>query len=189
MRSATTAAARCGRSSTPCGRRASCSTERERDAESSQTTRLAAIPSLDVASRDVVRCSPMTDAERLVADYAGTGLTIGPHPMALRRDELAMRGVLRASDLPRGAAGPPRARGRHGDHAAAPGHGQGVRVPHARGRDRHRQHHRPAGSLHASRRASSSRSRSCSSKAMLQNQDGVTSVKAERVIGLSGGRP
>ena len=42
---------------------------------------------------------PMTEAERLVADYAGMGLTIGRHPMALRREELAMRGMLRASDL------------------------------------------------------------------------------------------
>jgi error-prone DNA polymerase len=42
---------------------------------------------------------PMTEAERLIADYAGTGLTVGRHPMALRREELAMRGVLRASDL------------------------------------------------------------------------------------------
>jgi error-prone DNA polymerase len=42
---------------------------------------------------------PMTEAERLVADYAGTGLTAGRHPMALRRDELAMRGILRATDL------------------------------------------------------------------------------------------
>jgi len=42
---------------------------------------------------------PMTEAERIVADYAGTGLTAGRHPMALRREELAMRGVLRASDL------------------------------------------------------------------------------------------
>ena len=41
----------------------------------------------------------MTEAERLVADYAGTGLTLGRHPMALRRDELAMRGILRAGDL------------------------------------------------------------------------------------------
>ena len=41
----------------------------------------------------------MTEPERLVADYAGTGLTIGRHPMALRREELAMRGVLRAIDL------------------------------------------------------------------------------------------
>jgi error-prone DNA polymerase len=42
---------------------------------------------------------PMTEAERLVADYAGTGLTTGRHPMALRRNELATRGVLRAVDL------------------------------------------------------------------------------------------
>jgi error-prone DNA polymerase len=42
---------------------------------------------------------PMNEAERLVADYAGMGLTVGRHPMALRRDELAMRGILRASDL------------------------------------------------------------------------------------------
>jgi error-prone DNA polymerase len=42
---------------------------------------------------------PMTEAERLVADYAGTGLTVGRHPMALRREELAMRGIRRASDL------------------------------------------------------------------------------------------
>ena len=43
--------------------------------------------------------NPMTEAERLVADYAGMGLTAGRHPMALRRDDLAMRGILRAVDL------------------------------------------------------------------------------------------
>jgi error-prone DNA polymerase len=43
---------------------------------------------------------PMNADERLQADYAGMGLTIGPHPMAMRRDELALRGVLRAADLP-----------------------------------------------------------------------------------------
>jgi len=42
---------------------------------------------------------PMTEAERVVADYAGTGLTVGRHPMALRREELATRGILRACDL------------------------------------------------------------------------------------------
>ena len=41
----------------------------------------------------------MDDHERLRADYAGMGLTIGPHPMSLRRDDLALRGVLRAVDL------------------------------------------------------------------------------------------
>jgi error-prone DNA polymerase len=42
---------------------------------------------------------PMDDNERLHADYRGMGLTIGPHPMSLRRDDLALRGVLRAVDL------------------------------------------------------------------------------------------
>ena len=43
----------------------------------------------------------MSAEDRLVADYAGTHLTIGPHPMAMRRSELAMRGVMRAVDLSR----------------------------------------------------------------------------------------
>jgi error-prone DNA polymerase len=43
---------------------------------------------------------PMNPDERLQADYAGMGLTIGPHPMALRRGEMSLRGVLRAVDLP-----------------------------------------------------------------------------------------
>jgi error-prone DNA polymerase len=48
---------------------------------------------------------PMTDGDRLRADYAGTGLTIGPHPMALHREDLALRGVLRATDLPQARHG------------------------------------------------------------------------------------
>jgi error-prone DNA polymerase len=41
----------------------------------------------------------MTTSERLAADYAGTGVTLGPHPMALRRAGLARAGVVRAGDL------------------------------------------------------------------------------------------
>jgi error-prone DNA polymerase len=41
----------------------------------------------------------MDESERLRADYGGMGLTIGPHPMALRRHDLSMRGVTRAADL------------------------------------------------------------------------------------------
>jgi error-prone DNA polymerase len=48
---------------------------------------------------------PMTETERLVADYAGTGLTLGRHPMSFRRHDLSMRGVLRAMDLPHVRAG------------------------------------------------------------------------------------
>ena len=47
----------------------------------------------------------MTPVERVGADYAGTGVTVGPHPMSFRRRELPMRGVLRASDLSRGRDG------------------------------------------------------------------------------------
>jgi error-prone DNA polymerase len=42
---------------------------------------------------------PMTAEERLVADYDGTGLTLGPHPMAFRRGRLLRMGVSRAADL------------------------------------------------------------------------------------------
>ena len=48
---------------------------------------------------------PMTLHERVSADYDGTGLTIGPHPMSFSRGALALRGVQRASDLSRGRDG------------------------------------------------------------------------------------
>jgi error-prone DNA polymerase len=41
----------------------------------------------------------MTVAERLVADYRGTGVTVGPHPMALRRGDCARLGVTPAAGL------------------------------------------------------------------------------------------
>jgi error-prone DNA polymerase len=41
----------------------------------------------------------MTADERLAADFAGTGVTLGPHPMALRRRALARAGLVRASEL------------------------------------------------------------------------------------------
>jgi error-prone DNA polymerase len=41
----------------------------------------------------------MTTDERANADYAGTGVTVGPHPMALRRGEMIALGVTRAVDL------------------------------------------------------------------------------------------
>ena len=43
----------------------------------------------------------MSLSERIAADYSGTGLTIGPHPMAIIRSSLATRGVARAVDLHR----------------------------------------------------------------------------------------
>lgn len=41
----------------------------------------------------------MTPEERLVADFHGTGLTVGPHPMAYRRAELKRARVVSALDL------------------------------------------------------------------------------------------
>ena len=45
--------------------------------------------------------APMNTGERLFADYRGTGLTIGRHPMAYRRAEMDKLRVTRAADLAR----------------------------------------------------------------------------------------
>ncbi len=131
---------------------------------------------------------PMTPPERLMADYAGTSLTIGPHPMSMRRAELALRGVLRASDLPRGR------------------HGRRVRVA---GAVITRQ--RPGTAkgfvfltledetgianiivrpdLFTEYKRAIVGEPYLLVEGTLQIQEGVTSVKADRVIGLSGGGP
>jgi error-prone DNA polymerase len=41
----------------------------------------------------------MTTDERLAADYGGTGLTTGPHPMAYHRAALRQQGILSAQEL------------------------------------------------------------------------------------------
>jgi error-prone DNA polymerase len=43
----------------------------------------------------------MTHEERLVADFHGTGMTVGPHPMQYRRAEMQRLGIYRAADLAR----------------------------------------------------------------------------------------
>ena len=42
---------------------------------------------------------PMNHEERLVADFHGTGLTVGPHPMVYKRAWLNAMGIRRASEL------------------------------------------------------------------------------------------
>ena len=131
---------------------------------------------------------PMTAPERLLADYAGTSLTIGPHPMALRRAELALRGVLRARDLPQGR------QGRRVRVAGAvitrqrPGTAKGfvfltledetgianIIV-------------RP--DLFTEQRAAIVEAPYLLVEGTLQLQEGVTSIKAERVIPLTGNSP
>jgi len=56
---------------------------------------LEGIPEMDTASPLL----PMTQEERLVADFHGTGLTVGPHPMAYRREDLKRAHVLSAKEL------------------------------------------------------------------------------------------
>jgi error-prone DNA polymerase len=47
----------------------------------------------------------MSELERLVSDYGGTGVTLGRHPMALRRVSLTRKGVTCARDLGQARAG------------------------------------------------------------------------------------
>ncbi len=56
---------------------------------------LESIPESDSASP----LARMTPEERLVADFHGTGLTVGPHPMAYRRAELQRARILSAEEL------------------------------------------------------------------------------------------
>jgi error-prone DNA polymerase len=130
---------------------------------------------------------PMSAEERLVADYAGTHLTIGPHPMAMRRMELAMRGVLRAIDLVRGrdgrrirVAGAVITRQRPGTAKGfvfltledETGIANVIIRPDLFDRERFKILEEPFLLVDG----------------VLQNQDGVTSVKAERLHGLGGAR-
>jgi error-prone DNA polymerase len=56
---------------------------------------LETIPRPDLASP----LRKMTDEERLVADFRGTGMTVGPHPMAYHRERMDKMDVLRAQEL------------------------------------------------------------------------------------------
>jgi error-prone DNA polymerase len=127
----------------------------------------------------------MSSEERLVADYAGTHMTIGPHPMAMRRSELAMRGVLRAVDLTRArngrrirVAGAVITRQRPGTAKGfvfltledETGIANVIIRPDLFDRERFTVLEQPFLLVDG----------------ILQNQDGVTSVKAERLHGLGG---
>jgi error-prone DNA polymerase len=60
------------------------------------------VPALLEGSVEQDEASPlkqMDTEERLIADYDGTGMTIGPHPMAYRRQELRQMGIVSASEL------------------------------------------------------------------------------------------
>ena len=92
--------------------------------------------------------SPLEKWDAMVADYATTGLTLGPHPAALLRPNLPAGAVIDARPRDARARDPGHA-GRAGGRAAAAGHRQGDRLPAARGRVRHDQPDRAAAGLRA----------------------------------------
>ena len=127
----------------------------------------------------------MNISERLIADYTGTGLTVGPHPLTFRRQELAMRGVVPAIDLPR------QKQGRRVRTAGMvitrqrPGTAKGfvfLTLEDETGISNIII--RP--DLYATDRLVVVESSFLLVEGVLQNQDGVTSIKAERMSKLSG---
>jgi len=54
---------------------------------------------VDTESREPSPLNPMTPKERLFADFHGTGLTVGPHPLAQYRSQLEQRGISPAAHL------------------------------------------------------------------------------------------
>jgi error-prone DNA polymerase len=126
----------------------------------------------------------MTDDERLAADYAGTGITTGPHPMAYERESLRRQGILSAQELERSASNRPvRVAGRV-IARQRPGTAKGfvflsledetgianvILTP----------------DIFEQNRLIVTRSRFLLIEGKLQNQDGVIHVKAERIAPLT----
>jgi error-prone DNA polymerase len=126
----------------------------------------------------------MTTEERLMADYSGTGLTVGKHPMAYRREELRRNDILSADELknhPHGrlvrAAGCVIARQRPGTAHGfifismedETGIANVIVTP----------------DLYEQDRMVVTRSKFILAEGLLQNQDGVIHVKATRLMILS----
>jgi len=128
----------------------------------------------------------MTSEERLVADFGGTGLTIGPHLMSYHRADMNRAGVTPAADLRRKPdgiytriAGVVIARQRPGTASGfvflsledETGISNAIINPH----------------LYERNRVAVTRGKILRVEGTLQNQDGVISVKASavRVLDLS----
>src|SRR5450755_797025 len=126
--------------------------------------------------------------ERLVADYSGTGLTVGRHPMHYRRDSLRRQGVLSADELKRckdgefvRAAGCVIARQRPGTAKGfiflsmedETGIANVIVTP----------------DLYERERMTVVRSKFLFVEGVLQNQDGVIHVKAKRLAALNSAIP
>jgi len=139
----------------------------------------------DGRSDDRSPLDEMTISERLIADYTGTGLTVGPHPLTFRRKELAMRGVVPAIDLPRQKAGRRVRTAGMVITRQRPGTAKGfvfLTLEDETGISNIII--RP--DLYATDRLTVVESSFLLVEGLLQNQDGVTSIKAERMSKLSG---
>jgi error-prone DNA polymerase len=127
----------------------------------------------------------MNISERLIADYTGTGLTVGPHPLTFRRKELAMRGVMPAIELPRVRQGRRVRTAGMVITRQRPGTAKGfvfLTLEDETGISNIII--RP--DLYAEDRLTVVESSFLIVEGILQNQDGVTSVKAERMSKLDG---
>lgn len=123
--------------------------------------------------------------ERLIADYTGTGLTVGPHPLTFRRRELAMRGVLPAIELPHARSGRRVRTAGMVITRQRPGTAKGfvfLTLEDETGISNIII--RP--DLYATDRLTVVESSFLLVEGVLQNQDGVTSIKAERMSKLDG---
>ncbi len=129
--------------------------------------------------------SEMNISERLIADYTGTGLTVGPHPLTFRRKELSMRGVMPAIELPKAKAGRRVRTAGMVITRQRPGTAKGfvfLTLEDETGISN--VIIRP--DLYAAERLTVVESSFLLVEGLLQNQDGVTSIKAERMSKLSG---
>ncbi len=137
-----------------------------------------------VEQNEVSPLKRMDVEERLVADFYGTGLTIGPHPMAYRRQELRRMGIMSAGELktlphnrPAIAAGCVITRQRPGTANGLifltledeTGHANIIVMP-----DVYSAHPIPA--LHE---------RFVRVEGIVQNQDGIVHLRAQRISALS----
>ena len=128
----------------------------------------------------------MNTEERLWADYRGTGLTIGQHPMAYRRAEMNALGVTPARRPGAHPQRPHRAHRRQRDRAPAPRHRQGLRVPQHGRRNRHHERDRHPATFDRYKFEVLGEP-FLIIDGVLQNLDGVISVKAGRVAALRAG--
>jgi error-prone DNA polymerase len=138
-----------------------------------------------VASSQESPLDDMSVHERLVADYTGTGLTVGPHPLTFRRQELAMRGVVPAIELPRVRSGRRVRTAGMVITRQRPGTAKGfvfLTLEDETGISNIII--RP--DLYATERLTVVESSFLLVEGLLQNQDGVTSIKAERMSKLEG---